>query len=187
MAFGAVRIRPVELANFVRLQLLRKAQRLSAEAKNGNERKCRTTAMKIVLRRCGRARGYDVYPNNDRRLCDRFHEWLYDLIWWDNTPGRKGVALAAECEWSTRQGAAIDDFEKLLTVKAPLKLFICRTRRHDEVRGQIAATLKEFRQHVAGEKYVICEVRQSKKWTCYLYHVKHVKRGRVADVSFRQL
>lgn len=53
-------------------------------------------------------------------------EWLFDVIClqYDNDRHQKRVVLAAECEWSNKEGELWRDFEKLLVVRAEVRVMI---------------------------------------------------------------
>src|SRR6185437_16236482 len=92
---------------------------------------------------------------------------------------KKGVELAVESEWNTAPGEVVYDFEKLMAIKAPLKLMLYRVTKGSkaEVQKQIEKYLTEFRQHVADENYVLCEFHRDHgeadlSCDCYLYEIK---------------
>lgn len=125
----------------------------------------RTHLIRDALKKLGKSLGYAVFVSE--LGSQRNHrEWLLDLVWWE--PGR-GAVLAAECEWGNA-GEIMRDFEKLLAVKAPLKLMIFCSRRAGAERQDVlfrtdsgailqalSASLVDFRQHVEGETYVLLE------------------------------
>ena len=143
----------------------------------------------MVLRRTGKKLGFITFPDNDKRLSKARGQSLFDLIWWDDRRGRKGVALAVESEWNANQGEILHDFEKLLFIKSPLKLMIYRVRgkNKDLVREAIKDYLLHFRQHVHGENYILCEFQPDWSCACYLFRAKRVTNGRIADLKFRTL
>ena len=63
------------------------------------------------------------FPSDDEK------EFLWDFVAYI---AGHGILLAAESEWSTVPSEVDYDFEKLLYVRSPLKLFLCRTRTADE-------------------------------------------------------
>ncbi len=102
-----------------------------------------------------------------------------DICW--RQPGR-GIALAAQCCWGTA-GEVAEVFTNLMSVKAPLKLLIFRTRpsgaeRQDVlVRSDIDAVLKalgvtmlDYAQHLEGEIYVLLE-RVDQQFRSYEFRV----------------
>ena len=127
---GQPLITPRQLATIIRTKVLPMARKLktASGAKHANRRAFRTRAVKTVLRRTARRfPELRVFPNDDRRLKKRGKEWLFDLIWWNDLCRRKGVELAVESEWNSHPDEVLYDFEKLLGIKAPLKLMIYRT------------------------------------------------------------
>jgi hypothetical protein len=103
------------------------------------------------------------------------------MTWRD--PGR-GTVLAAECEWGVA-GDVAAAFERLMTVKAPMKLLIFRSchagaeRQDILLRTDIDAILKavgaailDFGQHVEGETYILLErVEQESVFRSYEFRV----------------
>jgi hypothetical protein len=80
--------------------------------------------------------------------------WLLDLVWLDRDT--LAMKLAVEDERSKRDKHIKDDFEKLMSVKAPLKLFIYNTG--ERVQVWLQDYLSKFPQHVEGERYLLMEI-----------------------------
>jgi len=113
------------------------------------------------------------------------HEWLLDLVWLDKETG--DMRLAVESEWSFTMEHRLDDFQKLMPMKSPLKLFIFTTRSPDEglnVCKALEAYLQPYSQHVEGEEYLLMEVRNNQP---YFYHYIVPNSGRVPDATFSSL
>jgi hypothetical protein len=197
MLFGTLSLRPTELARIIATKVLPLAGRIERRNKkklghalNAPKRRAiRTTAVKIILRREGKKLGFHTFPDNDKRLKKTKSQYLLDLVWWSDTPGRKGLALAVESEWNAGRNDILDDFEKLLCIKSPLKLMIYRVRgvNKDQVRDGIKEYLLGFGQHVRGENYVLCEFQPNWTCVCYLFRAKRVTHGRISDARFRIL
>jgi hypothetical protein len=95
--------------------------------------------------------------------------------------------LAVESEWNRGVWEVMHDFEKLLSVKSPLKLMIYhRGRDTEELKEKIKRCLSGFSQHVTGERYIFCEFQKGWKCLCYVFTAK-ASRGRVKEVTFRTL
>lgn len=197
MLFGTLSLRPTELARIIATKVLPLAARIERRNKkklghalNAPKRRAiRTTAVKVILRREGKKLGFHTFPDNDKRLKKVKSQYLLDLVWWSDTPGRKGLALAVESEWNAGKNDILHDFEKLLCIKSPLKLMIYRVRgvSKDQVRDGIIEYLVGFGQHVRGENYVLCEFQPNWDCVCYLFRAKGVNHGRVTDVRLRTL
>jgi hypothetical protein len=196
MLFGRPVIRPTELATLVAQTLIpmaKKLRRLALRKGISEEdirmRALRTKAVKIVLRRKGKKLGLQTFPDNDKRLGKPRGEWLFDLVWWDDRPNRKRIVMAMESEWTTDVNGIVHDFEKLLSVKSPLKLMIYKVRPKTAraVREKIQTYLQEYTQHVRGERYIFCEFQSGWHCSAYLFHVKDAPRGRVKEITFRSL
>ncbi len=197
MIFRRLSIRPTYLARIIATKVLplagrierRNKRKLGLAIKAPKRRAIRTQAVKTVLRREGKKLHFHIFPNHDKRLKKTLGQWLFDLVWWDDRPGRKGVALAVESEWNAGKNDILDDFEKLLCIKSPLKLMIYRVRGQNT--GQVRESIKEYllgyRQHVHGENYILCEFQRDWSCACYLFRAKRVKNGRITDLKFRTL
>jgi hypothetical protein len=102
------------------------------------------------------------------------------VAWWEL--GR-GTVFAAGCDWGNA-GDVARAFTHLMTIKAPLKLLMFRSRdagadRPDILlRSDIGAVLKalgaaivDFRQHLEGELYVLIEGREQQSFRAYEFLV----------------
>jgi len=135
-------------------------------------------------------------------------EFLLDFGWWDETgtTGRRAI-MGAEIEWTSYHKAqdrvreATYDFKKLLSFKAPLKLFVFDAYYpgdHDSLHDGIRDCLQTFSQHVRGECYLLVEfflvenlglLKKSGKWDGHSYqcdgYVYCVEQdGAVSNVAF---
>ena len=117
-------------------------------------------------RKNGLAEGVDV------------QEWMLDLVWMD----KKGaIGLAVESELQSSKKGLIDDFLKLMVIKAPLKLFIYKSK---NALNTLTPYLKDFPQHLEGEEYLLMDVG---KGHADFYHYKVPNSGSVSDVVFTPL
>jgi len=135
-----------------------------------------------VLHRHGNALKYEV-------LCQHIegcHEWLLDLIWWKNEP-EIGIALAVECEWGGTRDI-IDDFQKLLCTKAPLKVLIYDggniPKHGDDVQAAIKNEMKIYHHHVAGETYLFLAFGDRQQY-CHRFVVP--RDGVLEEINFELL
>jgi hypothetical protein len=112
----------------------------------------------------GKALGFDVYP--DRGVKWQHPEYLNDLCWCveeDWTPRTvmgavyHGLVLVLESEWDQSWDEILDDFDKLLDVKAPLKVLICGpTRPQLEIFPErISGQIKAHMHQVPTERYLV--------------------------------
>jgi len=81
-----------------------------------------TRAVLGFFRDIGTREGFKVHP--DRTLGYFGREYLVDLCWLKESPTEHWMELAMESEWGNKYEATYD-FEKLLYLNAPLKLFVC--------------------------------------------------------------
>ncbi|MGH9492831.1 MAG: hypothetical protein ACRD2K_04960 [Terriglobales bacterium] len=84
-------------------------------------------------------------------------EWLLDVVWWQKD---HGAMLGVESEWGPAE-KVIEDFAKLLSFKAPLKLMVyCADHSQEEgdvVFMALQGMMTLFGQHVEGEEYVLLD------------------------------
>lgn len=139
-----------------------------------------TRAVKEALCRCGEERNFDVYTGLRRPGKDTY-EWLFDLVWHDRTTG--SVSLAVESEWGD-EGDVLDDFSKLLVVKAPLKVMVYFAYKGSFVERIEKEYLSAFDHHVKGEQYLLIEFHGVKDHA-YLYEAPN--DGRVSAARFSEL
>ncbi len=111
-------------------------------------------------------------------------EWLLDFVWLDKR--RLAMKLAVECEWSSIPAQIRDDFEKLMSIKAPLKLFIYATDKikNSRVQQVLSEYLRNFSQNVEGEMYLLMEVHD-RRANFYTYRLP--RNGSVPEVTFGPL
>ena len=121
-----------------------------------------------------RRRGLPGEPN--------VQEWLLDLVWLDKES--RNITLAVESEFSLVMPQRLDDFQKLMSTKSPLKLFIYATRsatESDNVREAITQYLRKFSQHIEGEEYLLMDVN---KGHCEFHHFRAPSSGSLGEVAF---
>jgi len=105
------------------------------------------------------------------------------LVWFTREEGTIHLAVEVELQ---RKGDVLFDFQKLLCVKAPLKVMVYRDR---DGKGSLVRRfeeyMEEFDQHVKGEHYLLVEMAPSPPDRAYLYKVR--QDGRQTSVSFSPL
>jgi hypothetical protein len=130
------------------------------------------------LERLGSSLAYKMVRTQPGRPIGEPH---FDVTWWE--PGR-GTILAAECEWGVA-GDVAAAFQTLMSVKAPMKLLIFRSRHAggerqdislrtdiDAVLKAVGAAILDFSQHIKGETYVLLEcVEQESLLRSYEFRV----------------
>ena len=146
----------------------------------GNNMKWKSAIFEI-LGTIGRERGFEVCHGPCGGLFPNSREYLCDLVWRSN-PG--GIELAAECELASA-AEILEDFRKLVDVKAPLKMLIYTVPRSKDsgkdIRNQIESYMAQYIRHVAGEQYLFVEFGARHDHRCYLYVVPN--DGTVGSVS----
>ncbi len=131
-----------------------------------------TSDVKDWLDQKGRELGYYSIYTDDLGTS----EFMLDIVWWKRGSGGS-AALACEIEWgNTRDprrnaGRVAEDFDKLLSFKAPLKLMIFSSEknlkmRQDTIR-ELDRYLAEYGDHRVGEKYLVLDMTTKQAaWLC---------------------
>jgi hypothetical protein len=91
------------------------------------------------------------------------HEFLADFTWWDKN--RKRLILACESEFGNPRDRKNDldrigyDFDKLLSIKAEMKLMIfdSNSLKSGQILENLTSRAREFSQHCAGEIYMLLD------------------------------
>ena len=80
---------------------------------------------------------------------------MLDVLWCSGTLACAGIALACESEWQYADDVSYD-FQKLLVVKAPLKLLTYSGRKSmaEAIRARVKQDLELYPYHVTGEEYI---------------------------------
>ena len=103
-------------------------------------------------------------------------EFMLDLVWWQDGPGGSAI-LACEMEWgNTRDprrnpGRVAEDFDKLLSFKAPFKLMIFDSYNKKEIQSEVIQELnrylQEYGDHRIGEQYLVVDMSPlNTAWLC---------------------
>jgi hypothetical protein len=79
-----------------------------------------------LLRKFTAEYGAANFPSDEEK------EFLWDFVAYI---GGKGLLLVAESEWNSAPSEVEQDFEKLLYVRSPLKLMLCRMRTEEDAEG----------------------------------------------------
>jgi hypothetical protein len=110
-----------------------------------------------LLREYAAKHGAESYPSaKDSPPELKAAQFLWDFI---ACQPQKGILLAAESEHDNKKNAILEDFEKLLYVRSPLKLMMCRVNGEKQA-TEIKDWLQEFMQktctwYTPGEVYVL--------------------------------
>lgn len=170
MLFGNSSISVESLA----AELQQRIPQIAAQQRNSDGNKAYTTAVKQALREIGNAAKLVTFYTGAE---PHMKEFMLDVVLWNMTPGAQGAVIGAESEWGNprsndiefRSNQVLEDFEKLRSFKAPLKILFfssenesMRRRMHEK----ITTSLCEFAQHVNGEQYLFMEFSQGE---CYSY------------------
>lgn len=138
-----------------------------------------TRVVNEALREYGQEKGLSVYPR-PAQTERRFRQWLLDMVWYNETTGT--ISLAMESEWGGKEDV-LDDFGKLLCIKAPLKVMVYFAYKGSAI-SSLEESLAVFDHHVAGEQYLVIEFHGTKE-LAYLYDVP--TDGKVRTPTFSEL
>ncbi len=120
-----------------------------------------TSSVRSSLKLAGEERDEEVYCERGR---PKQGEFLLDMIW--QNPETLNVDVGIECEWGDCGNVAYD-FEKLLLIKAQLKVMICdpetQTGRKLNPFPEILERTRRYSGHLAGEKYLVINVNGGPK------------------------
>jgi len=152
--FGKLPIDPSSAANEIILKV--------RDETNDNRPNWNATVKKVLRERADKNL-YHVYPDPEVKN----QGWLLDLIWFDRQKGT--VQLAVESELGT-EGEVLDDFQKLLCIKAPLKIMIYYAYKKSYV-NNFVDYMMAFDQHVKDEHYLVVEFAPGPEDKAYLYQV----------------
>lgn len=154
-----VKQRLIDPAELVR-QLAAKMRAASIESESSSA--AWTVALKDSIRSLLETQGTNItevlYSDGENGK----HEFLLDVVVWDRADG-EGVVLAVESEWSQTIRDVVNDFWKLLVVKAPIKLMIFACNRNpwrftqDAVSEELTKCLLKYRDHIKDEKYIFMD------------------------------
>jgi hypothetical protein len=143
----------------------------------------RTALVKKVLYKMGNVRGYRVGCSG----IDQSHEWLLDVLWWRHTRRqRTGIFLGVECQWDCKD--LMWDFQKLLSLKAPLKLFIYdggdAPNHWLSLRQQFKQEMLAYHRHGAGETYLFVSFGRTSE---YAHRFVVPNDGSLRTIEFEEL
>ena len=156
-------------------------RRLPPELGNSGSETAWAKAIVNVLQKIGHENDWLVLG----RRSDDDGEWLLDVVWMKKEDWRLG--LAVESEW-LKPTEIEADFLKLLSIKAPKKLLVFKTRdrrQTEEVIQRIQSLMLKYPYHLAGEEYMAVERRAEGAFR-YLFRVPndgHLVRAGFIDMG----
>jgi len=174
MIFGGRPIEPEELVESLVRGVINRV----------NQNEHWTPAVKRTLVEMACTRGFYAAPDPKENQPEN----LLDFLWFKNSKSNN-IVLAVESELNSKRNVW-DDFEKLMHIKAPLKLMVWKTKNHEKQAPEVldglrTSCLENFNQHVKGESYVLLEFSGSKAAYWYLYEVPN--DGEVVNPEFRAM
>ena len=144
-----------------------------------------TQAAKQVL--CGLGKKRKLTPYASIHLGSEKHEeWLLDIVWFSVSGGMK---LAVESEWGAL-AQVLDDFEKLMCAKSPLKLMLFKSANTglstEKLVQKLEGYLAHFKQNVQGERYLLVDFTEGEH-RCYELNVRRNGKQKRTEVKFSYL
>ena len=116
-------------------------------------------------------------------------EHLFDLAW-RQSASCPDIVLCAESEWGN-QDEVLNDFVKLMNVKAALKVMIFSTNGDDVARSKMRAAiegcLRSSVHHIRGEKYLLLNFPYGLPGMAYCSAYTVPGDGKQADIKFEEL
>ena len=143
-----------------------------------------------VLRELGKKKHFYISP--DPRAKQR--GYLLDMIWQrkerDEKRSYPDVVLAIESGRDPYR-KDLDDFEKLMHVKAPQKLLVFRSIRRAGDGQVFISDVEEkymavFSQHICGEEYILVEFPKDER-AAFRYRYVVPRNGKNSRVKFREM
>jgi hypothetical protein len=178
MLFGNPPIEPAELLQIVTSQV-------PARAKSEPTIDW-TQAVKEVLCELGLKLEFKIYASIHLGS-EKHREWLLDVVWY--SPGSGGIHLAVECEWG-EEDEVLDDFEKIMCTKSPLKLMLFSSGETLPSQPSLVQKLQEYladsEQNVDGELYLLVDFSGGEH-RCYEFRVLHHGKLKANEIEFRYL
>ena len=94
-------------------------------------------------------------------------EWMCDVVWWDTYPNQllRSIPLAAECEWGN-EAAIWDDFQKLLIIRASVRVMIFRAKSRCEaskLQEELECQIRCFVSSQEGDRYLFASYVDSEE------------------------
>ena len=118
-----------------------------------------TRAVYQSLLDLGHALGFKVCVS---RLPADSPEWLFDVVWYTTRNNSElerleDIPMVMECEWNRHPEKIAEDFEKLLSSNAPLKVMICYPRLDAIVHmlEYFRDSIANYKQRRVGDKFLI--------------------------------
>jgi hypothetical protein len=135
---------------------LKLVKSLRSDTENTHGQKAWSRRNFRLLEKFSAAHHATSFPSINLTTKTRNRQFLWDFVGYVK---ERGILIAAESEWNRKRTEIELDFEKLLYVRSPLKLMMCRMKTEEEAEqickslGHFAkATCKEFS---SGEVFII--------------------------------
>jgi hypothetical protein len=134
-------------------------------------------AFGALLENDGYSNNSEVLPHGTKEdRHSRKDAFLLDFVLWRRDLGKEneeGAWIACESEWNRDSKSVLEDFDKLLSFRAPYKLMVYSAKEHGTL-GQICRTefkkrLTGFHWRLSGEIYIFLEfVDSDRKANIYI-------------------
>lgn len=118
-----------------------------------------TRAVYQSLLDLGHALGFKVCVS---RLPADSPEWLFDVVWYTTRNNIElerldDIPLVMECEWNQAPVKIAEDFEKLLSSNAPLKVMICypKPAAFENILEYFRDSVANYKQRRIGDRFLV--------------------------------
>jgi hypothetical protein len=191
--FGPLPITPEQLATRVKAKVFEAAQRIDVQERNT----AWTLAMKKTLAEITDGFGCKPLYTNKESKCSEF---MFDFVAWEKSKSGERAVIGIESEWGSPRDyanpknhskiidAIDDDFWKLLSFKAPLKVLVYTAPTNQmrrELHLRLLSDITRFTQHVIGENYLLMEFSPPAQCYCYTFEVD--SDGKVENPALKPL
>ncbi len=100
---------------------------------------------------------YETYASGVPEATDG--EWMCDVVWWDSDENGllSRIPLAAECEWAKKEQDVWDDFQKLLIIRADVRVMIFDAKSRNDASSLVKDLKKQikcFKSSQEGDTYL---------------------------------
>ena len=144
-----------------------------------------TSKVKSFVSKLAPKEGHQVYASSSKNV--RGGEWLFDLIWVKGNYEEnriERVILAMESEWDRSKGSIDYDFQKLMVVRADLRVMLFNTKKKEkweEIISSLKEQVKKFSQSQDGDRYLFGGWIDEKEAFEFEEYTYSVPQGRVRN------
>lgn len=114
-----------------------------------------TMKVKQMLTRLGNEKGYKVAVNGEGCTWGE-SEWMNDVVWavLNEDGSIRTIPLVAECEWPKKEQDVWDDFQKLLIIRAKVRVMIFSDNADSNLVRDLKQQIECFKSSQEGDTYL---------------------------------